>query len=531
MRKLPIGIQTFSEIQEKNYIYVDKTKYIHKLATEGKTYFLSRPSKFGKSILITAIKELFEGNEKLFEGLYIHGNWDWNEKYPVILLDFGSRTSKSPEKLELSLNKFLNDTATENNLELEDIGLLADKFEELIKRLHNKTGKKVVVLVDGYDMPITDSLNLEIAKKNHDILKEFYQVLKANDKYLKFVFLTGESKFSKASVFSGLNNIDDITVDSNFSTICGYTQEELENYFRDYISEFAKDNDISSEDLLYHIEEWYNGYSWDGENHLYNPYSIISLFKKGVFRNYWFETHNPSFFMNYIRISTVEEVDVLFKSDNRISGDFPSFNLENNDFSTVLLQLGYLTIKSANIIVGEFPSYELAIPNKEVNVSIFTSIIREFSNQDSNSITALAKKILKAITTQDNELLQNAFDTLVAAIPAVQYAKIKKDIREANYYVLFLSWLKLMGFSALGEVPSSKKTPDILLKKDNLILICEIKYDENKDLNDLAMEAINQIKDLEYYKPYLDHEVILLGVAFGDHEVKSRIEALKHSIS
>ncbi|MCL2116366.1 MAG: AAA family ATPase, partial [Methanobrevibacter sp.] len=218
MKKLPLGISTFSEIIEENYIYVDKTEAIYNMVTAGEIYFLSRPRRFGKSLLVNTLEELFRGNKKLFKNLYIYDKWDWSKKHPVIHLDFGSRTTNSPEKLKLSLNKFLNDTAAENDLELEDIDLIADKFEELIKKLHAKTDEKVVVLIDEYDIAITDYMkNSKIAKQNLDILNNFYKVLKACDKYLKFVFLTGVSKFSLNSIYSGLNNLDDISMDSNFS--------------------------------------------------------------------------------------------------------------------------------------------------------------------------------------------------------------------------------------------------------------------------------------------------------------------------
>ena len=307
--------------------------------------------------------------------------------------------------------------------------------------------------------------------------------------------------------------------------ICGFTQEELESCFKEQLDKFAKDKDMDYEKLLTLIEKWYGGYSWNGKDHLYNPFFILSLLGKGEFGNFWFETGTPSFLMDFI-MNNNENISALFREKTIIGGGFPNFDLDYLDLTTLLLQTGYLTIKTQDIVVGELPSYELAIPNHEVNQSLFTYIIKEFSNQNSSDIAKITKKILKAITTHDNELLQNTFDTLIATIPAIQYDKIKKDIREANYHILFLACFRLMGFFTLGEVPSSKKTPDTLLKKDNLIIIYELKYDENKNLNDLVMEAIDQIKDLEYYKPYLDYDVVLLGVAFGDREVKSYIESL-----
>jgi len=526
MKKLPMGISTFSKIIENDYIYVDKTRTIYKMANRVETYFLSRPRRFGKSLLVNTLKELFQGNKELFEGLYIHDKWDWTEKHPVIHLDFGSRTTTSPEQLELSLNKFLNNTAEDNNIQLEDTNLLNDKFEELIKKLYKKTGKKVVVLIDEYDNPIIDCIkNIEIAKENRDILSDFYKVLKATDEYLRFIFLTGVTKFSKTSIFSGLNNVTDITLNNNFSDICGYTQDELENCFKGHIDKFSKDSNTNREKLLSLIEEWYDGYSWDGSTYLYNPYSILSLFNSGEFSNYWFETGTPSFLMDFVKNNN--GTDVLFKPNTTISGNFPSFNLKNLDFTTLLLQTGYLTIKEKRVKVGKLTNYELGIPNKEVSESLFTSIINEFSNQESTEVNNLAEKILEAIINIDNDSLQEAFDVLVANIPAMLYGKIKEDIREVNYHIWFLSWFRLMGFFVIGKNQSSKGYADMVLKKDNLIVVCEFKYGLDKSLENLAIEAINQIKDKKYHEQYLDYNVALLGVAFGDREVKSIIEDLK----
>ena len=526
MKKLPLGVSTFSEIIEEDYIYVDKTRYIYKMINTGKVYFLSRPRRFGKSLLVSTLKSLFQGEKNLFKSLYIYDKWDWSEKYPVIHLDFGSRTRKNPEKLELSLNKFLNDTAEDYKIELEDIDLLADKFEELIKKLHKKAGKKVVILIDEYDKAILDSMkNIEIAKKNRDTLSSFYQVLKASDEHLKFIFLTGVSKFSKTSIFSGLNHLDDITLDHAFSNICGYSQEELETCFNEYIANLSKKGDIEKGELLTLIKKWYDGYSWDGNNRMYNPFSIISLFKKGIFRNYWYETGTPSFLIDFIR-NNPQDSSVLLEKNTCIEGDFPEFDLEDLDLTTLLLQTGYLTIKSENIQFGELPQYELAIPNYEVNLSLFRSIIHKNFKEKSQNVTILAKKIFKAIRETDNKSLQKYFDILSSSIPAILYGKIKKDIREANFHIWFLSWFKLMGFHVTGEVLISHGTLDVLLEKDNLLIVCEIKYSEKEDLEKLAIKAVNQIKDNEYYLPYLEHSVILLGVGFSNREIKARLEPL-----
>ena len=256
-------------------------------------------------------------------------------------------------------------------------------------------------------------------------------------------------------------------------------------------------------------------------------YIIHTLFYPCLLRefgNFWFETGTPSFLMEFVKNNA--DISVLFQDKPTISGDFPNFTLENLDFTTLLLQTGYLTIKSKKINVGELTTYELGIPNREVKESLFKSIIKEYISVDDKNFNLLSKKFLNSIVNFNNSSLQEVLDTLMASIPAIQYGKVKKDIREANYHILFLSWLRLMGFFALGEIPSSKGTVDVVLKKDNLLIVCELKYSLDEPLKDLATDAIKQIKNKEYYKPYLNYDVILLGIAFGERKAKSLIEPL-----
>ncbi|MFP3159634.1 MAG: AAA family ATPase, partial [Hydrogenobaculum sp.] len=277
MKYLPIGIQTFRDIIEGGFYYVDKTHFIPKLTS--KYYFLSRPRRFGKSLFLDTLKEAFSGNKELFKGLYLYDNWNWDKRYPVIKFDLSQAYSDTEENLLESLKSFLDDTARSYNIKLTK-RLIPLKFQELIQKLYEKYNEKVVVLIDEYDKPILDVIeDIEKARRNRDILKKFFEMLKPSDPYLKLVFLTGVSRFSKVSIFSGLNQLNDITIDPNFATVCGYTQSELESVFEDRLKDFDKEK----------IKQWYNGYSWLGES-VYNPFDILLLFDKKMFKPYWFET-------------------------------------------------------------------------------------------------------------------------------------------------------------------------------------------------------------------------------------------------
>ncbi|MCP5047253.1 MAG: AAA family ATPase, partial [bacterium] len=279
--------------------YIDKTEGIYNLISSGgQYYFLSRPRRFGKSLLVSTLKELFSGNRELFKGLWIYDKIEW-EKHPVIHLDFTQLEFKDSDTLERSLFNQMGEIAATHKIQLDAPGYKT-RFIQLIKKL--AAHGQVVILIDEYDKPIIDHIqNIETAKDNRNVLKNLFGVLKGLDEYIRFFFLTGVSKFSKVSIFSDLNNLDDITVDDNHATLLGYTQDELTGYFSDYIDGLSKKSGMSRERLLEYLKLWYNGYSWDGKNFLYNPFSILNLFRKKRFSNYWFATGTPTFLVNHIR--------------------------------------------------------------------------------------------------------------------------------------------------------------------------------------------------------------------------------------
>ena len=356
-RKLPIGIQTFRKIREENCYYVDKTAYIQRLIDEGTHYFLSRPRRFGKSLFLDTLKELFESNEGLFEGLHIHDRWDWSVRYPVLRLSFGSGNFKEPDYLQANLLDQLTAIERRTGVVVES-KTIPGRFAYLIEALHERAGQPVAVLVDEYDKPILDALEVpEVARANRDFLRGLYATIKDSDAHIKFTFLTGVSKFSKVHLFSGLNNLTDITMDPGYSAICGYTEADLDTIFAPELPSLDRDQ----------IRDWYNGYNWRGDEKVYNPFDILLLFRRRSFEAYWFETGTPTFLIETLfkrRVSSLS-LDEMVGSIDLLS----TFDVDEIATEALLFQTGYLTITGEENLGGE-SLYRLGYPNREVRQSL-----------------------------------------------------------------------------------------------------------------------------------------------------------------
>ncbi|MDX2281797.1 MAG: AAA family ATPase [Saprospiraceae bacterium] len=360
-QKYPIGIQDFRKLRKEGFVYIDKTRLIHQLVTTGHYYFLSRPRRFGKSLLVSTIKELFSGDKALFQGLWIENNWDWNTKLPVIHLKM-SQIDYQSNGLYQGLNQELQRIGTDLGIQLTE-ETLKNRFSELIQKAAQ--AGPVVILMDEYDKSIIDNLeNPALAEKNQDILKQFYSILKDADPHIRLMLVTGVSKFSKVSIFSDLNNLEDITISAPLHDITGITQEELNRHFSAEIAEIATNNSTSETDLKDTIRQWYNGYSWGGKDRLHNPFSILSFFKNQQFNNFWFETGTPSFLVELIRTAEKFELD---KTEYTALLGLSEFDPQNPNFKTVLFQTGYLTIDQINLPEGWC---QLKYPNKEVKDSL-----------------------------------------------------------------------------------------------------------------------------------------------------------------
>ncbi|MFN4131935.1 MAG: AAA family ATPase [Caldimicrobium sp.] len=507
MKKLPIGIQSFEEIRDKkeNYVYVDKTRFAYELIVSGKYYFLSRPRRFGKSLFLSTLNAIFEGKKDLFKGLYIYDKWNWREKYPVIYLDFSEGVLNS----EVLIIKYIHILLEVNQRKLEveckekEVPFIC--FKELILKTYEKYKKKVVILVDEYDKPILDNIdNPQVAIFAKEELKKLYSVIKGADEYLKFVFLTGVSKFSKTSLFSGLNNLKDITLDPKYGNICGYTQQELERYFGEHL----KDVDLEK------VRAWYNGYNFLGDP-LYNPFDILLFLDHPhkAFKSYWFETGTPSFLLKIIEKNNY----FLPSLSNLVTEEtlLDTFEIDNIKPEVLLFQTGYLTIDKVETTPYETLIYKLKFPNKEVKIAFNTHLIHYLFDDSQASVRR--NELYKALSNADFSLLQTFITSLFASIPYTHYVKTNLERNEGFYATVLYVYMQSLGFEVIGEDVTNRGRVDLTVKLPEVIYIMEIKVGEG--------DPLEQIKARKYYEKYLSEgkAIYLLGLRF-DPMVKNLIE-------
>ncbi len=506
MKKLPIGIQNFNKLIENNYLYVDKTPIIYDLMTSGGGYyFLSRPRRFGKSLLISTLKEIFLGNQELFQGLGIYEKITW-EKHPVVHIDFSSIThSKGGEDFENNLGYFLERRAQEYEIKLE-AKANKEKLNELVQKLYQKLGNKVVLLIDEYDKPIIDHIsNKEKAEANKEILANFYETIKSLDGYLKFVFITGVSKFSKVSIFSKLNNLKDITRRKEYHSICGYTQAEVEEYFAAHINYLCQETNVEKSKLLTKIQYWYNGYKWSGEETIYNPFAVLYLFDSKEFQNYWFQTATPTFLIKLIKEQQVAIED--FEGYQAGEEIFDFFELENLDPAALLFQTGYLTIKRISNRIVTF-----GYPNFEVKESFLVHLLAAYTNMFTSRIKPVYLGMLEYLEKENLINFKKALTALLAGIPTQLHLDYESYYHSLSYLILAL----------LGAEITDKGRIDAVLELERIVYIIEFKMDQ-------AEAALTQIKKRRYYEKYLEKQkkIILLGVGgFRQKEIEVLSEAL-----
>ena len=497
-RKLPIGIQTFREIREGGYYYVDKSGFALGLIDTGKYYFLSRPRRFGKSLFLDTLAELFAGSEVLFAGLAAHARWDWSRRHPVIRLSFGGGVLRDRAELEDKIGELLAEAQRQLGV-AGDAPTLSGRFGQIIRLAHERHGERVVVLVDEYDKPILDNLSRpEAAREIRDGLRNLYSVIKDSDAHMRFAFLTGVSKFSKVSLFSGLNNLNDITVDAKYSAICGYTETDLDGVFAPELPGLDREE----------IRAWYNGYNWTGEA-VYNPFDVLLLFDKRQFRPWWFETATPTFLVDLLleRRVYLPKLGQLLTSEALLS----SFDVGEIAVEALLFQTGYLTIDSVRW-VGALLQYRLRYPNQEVFASLNAALLEPLRGHDSATAEQTAR-LYELLLANDFAGLEQLFTAFFAGIPNDWYRNNPIARYEGYYASVFYAYFASLGLDLTPEESSNADRLDLALRFNGQVYLFEFKVVE------LAPEgrALQQLKDKGYAERYRGAAgpVHLIGVEFS----------------
>ncbi len=500
-QKYPIGIQTFSKLREENLLYIDKTEQVYKLTQGGTYFFLSRPRRFGKSLLINTLQCLYEGQKEHFKGLWIEEKWDWSKTNPVIWIPFNG-LNYSSEGLEAVLSNHLDDLAQKENIILSDTKA-SSKFSEFIRLLVEKTGRKVVVLIDEYDKPLIDFLDdsqREQFETNRRFLKSFYGMLKPADMHLELVLLTGVSQFSKVSIFSDLNNIQDISLSRDFGEIAGINQEQLEQYFSNELESIAEEKGITKAELVAQIKSWYNGYTWDLRTRVYNPFSLLLFFANyGEFRSYWFETGSPYFLINELRKRKIYDISQVKATSETLT----SFDVVGMNATCLLFQTGYLTLAKYD---QEDRIYTLDYPNKEVRHALSQYLLASY-REDTEAVLPTVLDFRNALKNND---LEEAMEVINAIFSTIPYDHWQND-NEGFYHALVHLTFVLLGAYVQCEVHTSKGRCDALVHTADYIYAFEFKLDKS------AKVALQQIETKGYLTPYLasPKTKIAVGVSFS----------------
>lgn len=495
-KELPIGISSFPKMVERDFIYVDKTRYVYLLLKRSGIYLYTRPRRFGKSLLVSMLKEIFSGNRALFKDCWIYDRIEWNP-YPVIHLDFLDMDYRTLG-LEKALSNKLDKIAKQYGVE-SDGDSSKEKFGNLIENLSED--RRVVVLVDEYDKPIIDYLEsgkLEKAAENRDSLRNFFSILKSRDKNIEFLFITGISRFSKVSVFSDLNHLNDITFHPEYSKMLGFDRGEIEAHFSYYIRQWIERNGGTREELLVRLKEEYNGYSWDGSHFVYNPHSIHKFFDEMTFGNFWFETGTPGFL---VRVIMEKGLNIEEWENLRVRRSFFSqFDIENVNPGLLLFQSGYLTIKGFD---GE--RYLLSYPNKEVQSALFHFLLEKYSNKSHGDVEKIIPGMREALVERNMESFIETIRVLFSDIPY----NISLPRYEAYYHSLIHIVLKLSGIEILSEKETNLGRIDAAVETADTVYVMEFKMGTSN-------KALQQILEKKYYEPFRlkGKEIVLLGVGF-----------------
>ena len=510
-RKLPIGIQDFEDIRKDGYLYVDKTQYIYKLFHEGKPYFLSRPRRFGKSLLLSTMKAYFEGKKELFTGLKIEEfereNPDAWQEYPVFYFDFNKDNFRADNALEEVLNAHLKKWEKTYELDQNE-GTLANRFQNLIVKAAETTGKNAVVLVDEYDKPLLEGADTEMIEHNKAVFKGFFSTLKSYDHYLKFVFITGVTKFSKVSLFSDLNQLNDISLTAAYSGLCGITESELKEAFMPEIEQMAEKKKMSPEECLAELKKMYDGYHFHHEGEgVYNPFSLLNAFDKEEFGMYWFATGTPTFLIDKLKESNFDAKKI---TEGKLYADanvLTDYRYDNPNPVPLFYQTGYLTITGYD---EKYRSYRLDYPNDEVKYGFLDSLAPMFLHDERSYDPLDIRSFGMDVEAGDTDSLRDRFTALFARLPYPDDERVVEQNFQNVIYIVFM----LLGQFTMTEIHSARGRADCIVETDDYVYIFEFKRDKSAD------EALEQIEDAGYAKPYAadPRSLLKIGVSFNSKE-------------
>ena len=516
--KYPIGMQSFDQIREMGFVYVDKTDMVYRLATEGKIYFLSRPRRFGKSLLVSTLKHYFLGHKELFQGLAIESlEKDWLE-YPVFHIDFNGTDFTRPGSLLSVLEGYVATWEHDYGASpyQEDLG---KRFAYVLKQVHEQTGRRAVVLIDEYDKPLLDVLDCNIYATvngnrirledwHRSLLKGFYSVFKGTDEHLRFVLLTGVTKFSQISVFSGFNQPADISMDTRFETLCGITEEELYTVFEEPIRELATKYKVDEAEMKQMLKQHYDGYHFsDNLLDIYNPFSLLNCFSSCSMRDFWFASGTPTYLVRLLK-HFKQNINELIK-DYHFPEEFIDYKADVEQPLPMIFQSGYLTIKEADPLTG---SYLLDFPNKEVQRGFVTLIASSYLDTRTHS---LSNWMLRSIRQLQQGKIQEFGEALTAFLADIPYSMRRKDSereRERYFqYTFFLLLRMLSCFTVYIEKEQSQGRVDCIVEVPGYVYIFEFKLDGS------VQEALRQIEEKGYARPYATdpRKLFRIGVNFS----------------
>ncbi len=514
--RFPLGIKSFPSIIKENFLYIDKTEYIYKLLKRGGLYyFLSRPRRFGKSLLVSTLKQIFLGEQELFKGLWIYDKLSW-EKYPVIHIDFLGFNYGNKEELIHTINYILGRNAAEYGITLAEKSF-DTRFDELIRELSKQN--PVVILIDEYDKPIIEHLeNYGIARENRGVLKTFYEAVKRAEDHLKFVFITGVSRFSKVSIFSGLNNLNDLTISDEFSTMLGYTEPEMKRHFLPCFDVLAGRLGRDRAGIAAQVKDRYNGYSWDGENFVYNPVSIMKLFDMKLFENYWFSLGTPHFLVRFLLKKSRDLRE--YETGVRASGFlFEQFDIDNINPDSLLFQTGYLTIKKRIVPPSGKPEYILSYPNTEVRESFITHFFDAYTRND---IAVVDSFLLELRETLMKGRLERFFEMLKGYLATIPSNLVYNKDLESYYHLVIYMLLGVTGMDISPECITNRGRIDAAIETPDRVYVMEFKIGPSS-------RAMKQIKVKKYYEKFLltAKQIMLVGVGFDTNERNIRDYVIK----